>query len=239
MRSVFLGDAHLTPPVGEGHARLTRFLERSDADRLFLMGDLFEFVVGVPGGPAGHAEEILRVLDERAAAGLRVIYLEGNHDFGIAHLVSPSVEVWTGPGAAEQAGLALHLAHGDQVQTRDLGYRALRRLERSSPFLRLVQAVGPDQLQRTGERLAGASRGLKAGRRRSWRQAKLRYVEGRTEEGAGLVVLGHSHQLLGGPVGRGHAVQVGCFDEREQHAVLDGRRLELVSEREIVARVDL
>lgn len=229
MRTAFVGDAHLSSTVGEPHRRLVRFLGRLQVDCLFVMGDLFEFLYGHPELRDGAAP-VLDALEGLAAGGMRVTYLEGNHDFNITPLLCPAIDVWEGPGEVQLGPVRVHLAHGDQIQPGDPGYAMLRRLVRTRAFGRLADVVGPRQLKRLGERSAGASRDLELGRSRDWRPHKKRYVRRLTFQGVDLVMLGHSHRLIAERLGDGWVAQCGAFDERQQHAILEDGHLRLFSE---------
>ena len=227
MRSVFLGDAHLVAPAGEGHRRLVTFLDRLEADRLFVMGDLFDFLFGTRRAGPGHAAPVLDALHGVAGRGVPVTYLEGNHDLHLRPLLDERIELWEGPGDVQLGDLRIHLAHGDEVQRRDLGYALLRPAVRTELFAAVVTLLGPGRLMLAGQRSAQTSRDMRAGRSRNWRDEKLRYVRHHTIRGADLVVLGHSHQLFFERVGEGTVAQIGRFDVRDQHVILDGRRLQL------------
>ncbi len=227
MRTVFLGDAHLLPPAGPGHDDLVAFIDALCADRLFVMGDLFDFLYGVPGMDPGPARGVLDALGRLAARDVAVTYVEGNHDFHLAPVLPAAVEPWPGPGDTDLGGVRAHVAHGDEIQRRDLGYALLRPLVRTEPVAVAMRLAGPGRLHRLGRLSARTSRGMRAGRSRNWRAEKLRYVRQQASRGRELVVLGHSHQLFFEPVGEALCVQVGRFDVRRQHVVLEGRTVQL------------
>ena len=227
MRTLFLGDAHLRPPAGPIHDRLVAFLDAVDADRLIVMGDLFDFLVGLGRKPASYAAAVLDALGRLARRGVVVTYLEGNHDFHLRPVLDPRVEVWAGPVDLPLGELRVHLAHGDEIQRRDLGYALLRPAVRSRPAIFAGRALGTTLVHRLGHGSARTSRDLRAGRSRDWRAEKLRYARRMAGRGTDLVVLGHSHQLFTERVATTRVLQVGRFDVRDQHALLDGRRLEL------------
>jgi len=226
-RSVFLGDAHLGHDPGPVHDRLITFLDDLVADRLFVMGDLFDFLVGLGRRVPPHAAPVLDALTRAADRGIGVAYVEGNHDFHLGPVLDPRIQVLSGPGDLALGGVDIHLAHGDEIQRNDPGYALLRPLVRSAPVIGLGRLLGTGLVHRLGRGSAETSRTMRAGRSRNWRDEKLRYVRRRVERGCDLVVLGHSHQLFCEPVGPGWVLQVGRFDYRSQHAVLDGRRLQL------------
>jgi len=239
VRSVFVGDAHLRPPEGEQHARLARFLDGVEADHVYLMGDLFDFLFGVPRMDPGHAAGVLAAVERLVDRRVAVTYLEGNHDFHLAPLLDGRVERWEGPGDAQLGELRVHLAHGDEIQRRDLGYALLRPTLRSEPFAALVRLVGPGMLVRAGQLSARTSRDMRAGRARNWRPEKVRYARHQSARGVDLVLLGHSHQLFFERIATTTVVQVGRFDVRDQHVVLDGRRLELKEGDRVVMETEI
>ncbi len=80
VRSVFLSDVHL----GHRGCRaedLLAFLAEVEARNIFVIGDLIDFwALGRSAWwPQAH-QDVIRALVERASAGVRVVYLPGNHD---------------------------------------------------------------------------------------------------------------------------------------------------------------
>jgi UDP-2,3-diacylglucosamine hydrolase len=239
VRSVFLGDAHLRPDAGQGHRDLVGFLDELVADQLFVMGDLFDFLYGVKGMDPGPVAGVLAALGRLAASGTPVAYLEGNHDFHLGPVLPVGVEPWPGPRDVDLGPVAAHVAHGDEIQRRDLGYALLRPLVRTEPVAAAIRVLGPSRLHRIGRLSAKTSRHMRAGRSRNWRAEKLRYVRQQAARGRQLVILGHSHQLFFEPVGEALCVQVGRFDVRRQHVVLDGRRVELREGDRVVVEAEI
>jgi UDP-2,3-diacylglucosamine pyrophosphatase LpxH len=239
VRSVFLGDSHLTSPPGPRHAVVLELLRNLDADRLFVVGDLVQFLIGTPGLRRSHAAAVLDRLEQLARQGVMVTYLEGNHDFGLRPILDPAIEVWTGPGEVQCDGLRVHVAHGDQVQFQDLGYALLRPTVRSRAFRWVLRLAGEGRMQAVGERGARVSADLGLGRGRSWRPQKKAYVRRLGVHGVDLVVLGHSHRLATERIGDARVVQTGACDERAQHVVVDGHQLQLWSGGQCLRSVDV
>ena len=83
LRSVFVSDVHL----GSRDCRareLLKFLESIEADFLFLVGDIVDFLSLRRSfyWPETH-NEVLRAILAMAKEGTRVIYVPGNHDDNI------------------------------------------------------------------------------------------------------------------------------------------------------------
>lgn len=132
MRTIFLADAHLRDQADDNYRLLLGFLKEltGNTDALYLMGDLFDFWVGFPSNPFRQYDEVLNALDEMVAAGCRLIYFEGNHDFHLGEIFTQRLkaEIHTSPIIDEVQGKRLYLCHGDQINRDDYGYRLLRLL---------------------------------------------------------------------------------------------------------------
>ena len=83
MRTVFIADAHLNHPDDANYRQLLAFINtlRGQVDTLCILGDLFDFRVGLPNLAFPEHEPLLEALATVQRGGARLIYLEGNHDF--------------------------------------------------------------------------------------------------------------------------------------------------------------
>lgn len=140
-RAVFFSDVHADPSDPDKTAALLAFLERLRAerfDRVFILGDLFNFWVG-----RGHEElpgfrEVVERLAALAAAGCQTSIVHGNRDF---HLGEEFAQAARAEVVAESLTVRLgdrviHVAHGDRLCLRDTSYQAMRRAIRSRPARR-------------------------------------------------------------------------------------------------------
>ncbi len=138
---------HLTGADPAGIERFLAFLRGPcrSADRIVLLGDLFEFWVS----PHQRSDRALRpVLDELAslARGREVGFVEGNRDFEAA-AVLPGLGVARLPETivVEAQGTRVVATHGDLLCTRDLRYLAYRRLARAG-LIRHLLRVAPERV---------------------------------------------------------------------------------------------
>ena len=239
--TVLVGDVHLdlSPRASEAavleRERFLTWLAGLEAPRLVVVGDLFDAWVGPAHGrlPAGReATAALRALTDR---GVALDVLHGNRDF----LLDASFERETGArvhpagllgrpvDAAQRAGSAWLVLHGDELCTRDRGYQRLKRVLRSAP----VRGAAP--------RLPGpVARWVAARlRRASVRAVAAKPPEAKTQQvgaaraqldrhGAGLLVCGHAHRYSDEALGtRGRWIVLDAFGgPRDQLRVgADGR----------------
>lgn len=77
--SLFLSDMHLGARSCRDEA-LLGFLQAHHADRIYLVGDIFDTWHGLGAHWTPNQHAILRLLLARAQAGVQIIYTPGNHD---------------------------------------------------------------------------------------------------------------------------------------------------------------
>ena len=132
-----LGDAHLREGDPEVEA-FVAFLDRlpGRTSMLAILGDLFAAWIGRADLVRPHHERVVEGLRRLAGRGVRILYVEGNHDFFLAHLYpeGPFEAIATEALEVEWDGRRLHLAHGDLMNRHDRQYRAWRLLSKSRPF---------------------------------------------------------------------------------------------------------
>jgi SAM-dependent methyltransferase len=82
-RAVFLSDVHLGTRAAQAGALLD-FLKHTDADVLYLVGDIIDFWRVRRGAhwPQAH-NDVLQKLLRKACKGTRIVFIPGNHDEGL------------------------------------------------------------------------------------------------------------------------------------------------------------
>ena len=82
-RSIFISDIHLGMRNSQAPALLD-FLKHSEADTIYLVGDIVDFwkVKRGPHWPQSH-NDVLQKLLRKARKGCRVVFIPGNHDEGL------------------------------------------------------------------------------------------------------------------------------------------------------------
>ncbi|MFH1464842.1 MAG: metallophosphoesterase [Pseudomonadota bacterium] len=223
MRAVFLSDAHLDALDDPVQARLVAFLDALEADRLVLVGDLFHRWWSLGPGVFPAYVPAAAALERAARRGVVVDYLRGNHDFALT--VAAGAEL--GLRVADHLdlvcdGLRVHAFHGDRAISarRYHAYHGLLR----GPFFDLgMRLAGPHRAWAMLGRLAGSP--VKQGRcparlleeQRAMARALLR------EQGADLVIMGHSHVPEDTTFQEGRYVNLGSFREPGSWAeIVDG-----------------
>jgi UDP-2,3-diacylglucosamine hydrolase len=192
-----LGDAHLRERDPEVEAFLG-FLDRlpGSASVLAILGDLFAAWIGRADLVRPHHERVVAALRRLHGRGVRVLYVEGNHDFFLRRLYAgdPFEVIAETDLEIDLAGRRIHLAHGDLMNRHDRQYRAWRRLSKSRPFFAAFNLLPRATRLRLVE---GLERGM-ATTNMEFRGGFpvgecLAYARPRIRAGADAIVFGHFH----------------------------------------------
>ena len=131
MTTLFISDLHLEaerPDIGN---QFIDFLqtEASEADDLYILGDLFEAWVG-DDDPNTHYFTIKRAIRKLVDNGIPVYFMHGNRDFMIGREFAneTGVEILSDPHRVNMYGQKALLTHGDLLCTDDVQYQQIRKM---------------------------------------------------------------------------------------------------------------
>ncbi len=198
MKAVFLSDTHIKSSAEPQYRPLLDFLERvKGVDRLFILGDFFDFWFCDSRSMFPEFRPIVEKLFDLKSSGTRVSLFEGNHDFFLNDYFNGS-----GPGAGieiypEWADMQLEnnrllLAHGDLVDTENRKYLFLRRVLRSRIFYGLQKQIPPRLRWMLADLSSNTSKGFPEPREELARKMES-FGRTKLEEGYDAVILGHCH----------------------------------------------
>ncbi len=162
----FVSDAHLGSLLiknpREHEMKLVRWLEsvRNNAEKIYLMGDIFDFWFEYKTVVPKGFVRLFGKLAEMTDAGIEIHFFIGNHD------------IWTFDYLEKEIGLIVHrthkihelhgkrffLAHGDGLETRDNGFKILRKIFHSRTLQKLFMLVPPRIGQTFGYRWSKSNR---------------------------------------------------------------------------------
>ena len=130
---LFASDVHLSAHRPGAVAAFLGFLAGPvrRADRLYLLGDVFDLWLGDDDDRSPHPE-VEAALAETVSAGVPVDAMRGNHDFllGDAFSGRTGCRLVDEPLVIEAMDERAVLLHGDTLCTRDVEYQAFRRYAR-------------------------------------------------------------------------------------------------------------
>ena len=143
MRFVTISDVHIKEPGDTAEELFLSFLkspEVNNSEGIYLLGDIFDLVVG---GHLDYRYKFKRVFDalvEHANAGKMIYQFEGNHDFHFQNIIKVINKEeldhsrWfyiNRPFVLENMGKRILLAHGDELELDNLSYKIYRLFIRS------------------------------------------------------------------------------------------------------------
>lgn len=132
----FVSDSHLGVPNYasslEREKKLVKWLDeiKSDANHLFLLGDIFDFWFEYKQViPKGYTR-LLGKLSELSDSGVKIYYFIGNHDMWIRDYFANEIGciVFDSPQVFQINGKKVFIAHGDGLGPRDFGYKIIKKL---------------------------------------------------------------------------------------------------------------
>ncbi|MEX2122441.1 MAG: UDP-2,3-diacylglucosamine diphosphatase [Woeseia sp.] len=134
MTTLFISDLHLEaerPGIGE---QFRSFLQReaTEAEALYILGDLFESWIG-DDDPNPYYAAMKRAIRGIADLDVPVFFMHGNRDFLIGDRFADEtgVEVLPDPCKVNLYGQDVLLSHGDALCIDDLKYQEVRSITRS------------------------------------------------------------------------------------------------------------
>lgn len=126
----FVSDCHLNADAPRTYAAWSAYLEQSEADAIFILGDLFELWIGDDlRASEPFLEQCASGLSAAAGRGKALFFMAGNRDFllGPAMLASCAMQPLPDPALLDAFGQRCLLSHGDALCLDDVAYQAFRR----------------------------------------------------------------------------------------------------------------
>ena len=199
--SYFISDVHLgvESPDAE-RAKEQRLIEQlarfgADAERLYILGDLFDFWFEYRHAVPAEGQRVLFAIRALCDRGVVVHYLAGNHDFALGPYLSREIGCTThlDPFEVDIEGTRFFLHHGDGLAARDLGYRVLKGIARNRVCQAMWRWVHPDIGLALARRVSRTSRNHTGNKDYGpgdlMEAGLLKLAEG----GCDYLMLGHTH----------------------------------------------
>jgi len=164
-------------------------------DMVVLLGDIFDFYYGFRGAVFWQHLTALAALRDLTQAGVRVVYVEGNHEFQIAEVCEEGlgVEAMEGVGEVTVGGHRIYLCHGDRADPTDWGYRFLYFALRNRVTAAFARLLPPSWAWALARLASDTSRAYKSGRGKRLNDLYRQVARSRVEEGYHAALFGHSH----------------------------------------------
>ena len=194
MRAIFIADAHLKGLNDPNQKHLCAFLENlKDIDKLFILGDLFEFWTGYNKTLEYNYSPVLAQFKRLKESGTNIIYVEGNHDFSVGQFFKDILDGAVYPDSADITldGKRFFLAHGD-IAEHSISYKIWRRFLRSPVVSIIVKIVPPFLVWKAAMILSKKSRGNHK-RGDVLDNLQREFAKEKIKQGFDIVIFAHSH----------------------------------------------
>ena len=212
----------------------------SNADVIYLMGDIFDFWFEykkvVPRGFVRFLGTLAKITDN----GTKVIMFPGNHDLWLSeYLVKEcGVELITKEFVVEHHGKRFFLHHGDGLGPGDHSYKFLKKifLARFARFL--FRWLHPDIGVAMAHRFSKKSRLAQNPKEDNYlgdqqeylTQFALSHAQGNVENPIDYYIFGHRHLVLNVHIApKSRYINLGEWLHGSQYAVFDGQTLDLLN----------
>lgn len=194
MKAIFIADAHLKGLNDPNQKHLCSFLETlNDINKLFILGDLFEFWTGYNQLLDYQYAPILTHLKRLKEMGTEIIYIEGNHDFSVGAFFTDILKATVYPDSADidLNGKRFFLTHGDIIK-QSAGYKIWRKFLRSHIFSMINKSMPPSFIWKVAMFLSKKSRrNSESGI--SISKLQREFAIDKIDKGFDIVILAHSH----------------------------------------------
>ena len=192
----FISDLHLCAAMPLTWQAWARHLQSTDADALFILGDLFEVWVGDDARERLFERSCVEAL-AAASRRLPIFFLQGNRDFlvGESMCADCRMEAIHDPTALQAWGTRVLVSHGDALCLADVDYQQFRQWVRSAQWQQdFLARPLPERLQ-IAARLRSESRSRQAFDGMSGADVDARAAQDWLDAaGATLLVHGHTHR---------------------------------------------
>lgn len=211
-------------------------VRRENAERLFIVGDLFDYWFDYRTAVPRDFVRTLGALASVVDSGIPVDYVIGNHDFGHRDFFTAELGIAVHTTDIERtlAGRRCYISHGDGKAFNDTGYLILKRILRARLSRFLFRMVHPDigiGIASFASHRSRAHTSAKhyGGERPGESDGLYAFAERRIEaDGFDLVVMGHSHVAQRVEFATGTYINLGSWLGDDRHYLaLDQSLLEL------------
>jgi UDP-2,3-diacylglucosamine hydrolase len=192
-----VSDLHLSSAAPKTFDAFAQHMHRTDAQAVFILGDLFELWVGDDARSGAFEAQCVDVLTQ--ATSLRTVaFMPGNRDFlvGAQMLKTCGVMALPDPTVLQAFGERLLLAHGDALCLADRPYQAFRQMVRGEAWQQEFLAKPLIERRAIGNRMRNESESLKRkASSTNWIDidpaCAVRWMH---EAGTPTLIHGHTHQ---------------------------------------------
>lgn len=194
----FVSDVHMRPHFARRASFFTAFLHSiHGAAALYMLGDIFDFWVGVAQLRKALADPVFRALRSLHHGGTKLYFVGGNRDFLVGNELTKAcgVKILGETATVRIDNLKIHLSHGDQFCTKDSDYMMFRALVRNPVLTGVFKLLTPLFVRMMiAKMLRRSSKRIVRKKAKKIRDINMVAVRRLLDRGHDAVICGHIHQ---------------------------------------------
>jgi UDP-2,3-diacylglucosamine hydrolase len=245
----FISDVHLgAPALSNNHQREMLFAQwlddiNNDVQELYLMGDIFDFwweyKKVVPRGFTRILGRIANLTDR----GIPVHFFPGNHDLWVFDYLPSELGVIVHKSEIikEIRGKKFLLAHGDGLDSEDVGYIRLKKIFTNRNLQWWFSRLHPNFALHIAHKWSKSSRTAKFDREEEFNvnnEGMYKFAQSfLKKEPIDYFIFGHRHQMVNIPISENSRfVLLGDWIKNFSYGVFDGEKFELLKYKDLQLR---
>ena len=198
----FIADSHFHPyPNQKNKQRRQLFIDflteiNNKADRLYILGDLFDFWFEYKYVVPRYLIDIIAELQNLSQSGCQITYIGGNHDFWLYDFFPENgIEISPTPATIEIGKNKFYLTHGEEAVDSAPFYPLVQKLLRSKITIQLFRMLHPDLAFKIAHIISNMSREreLTAEQVQKYTRRLITFSQNKFKQGYDKVIMGHFH----------------------------------------------
>lgn len=232
----FISDIHLGLEKKEQENKkektLVEFLTfaRQNCDELFIAGDLFDYWFEYRRVYQKGYFRTLTALQDLTAAGKKIHYFIGNHDFMHRNFFADEIGAIMYTDAAEfnLNGKRFFIGHGDGLVENDTGYNLLKKILRNKIIQSVYSIIHPDIGVALASGTSKSSREYTSHKSYGEADGLFKAAQKKIDEGYDFVLFGHLHKRCNIEHNNGVYINLGSWLESPCYGKFTGNKFEIL-----------
>lgn len=235
--NIFISDLHLglqTPEKElEKENLLVKLLDEvaGKADRLFILGDLFDYWFEYRRVIQKGFLKTLAGLQTLSEKGVEIHYIIGNHDFLHDDFFEKEIgirKVYQNPFSITLDGKKFYLGHGDGLVKNDIGYLILKKILRNRFLQWIYSLIHPDFGIWIASKTSRTSRQYTKVKDYGEVDGMFEEAKKKINDGFDYVIFGHLHQRKEEKYNNGTYINLGSWLDKPCYGIFKDNEFKII-----------
>ena len=235
--SIFISDIHLGLQPAETEKEKENLLVKlfdevaCKADKLFILGDLFDYWFEYRRVIQKGFLKTLAGLQTLSEKGVEIHYIIGNHDFLHDDFFEKEIgikKVYQDPFPITLDGKKFYLAHGDGLVKNDIGYLILKKILRNRFLQWIYSLIHPDFGIWVASSTSKTSREYTKAKDYGEVDGMFEEAKRKIENGFDYVIFGHLHQRKFEKYNSGTYINLGSWLDKPCYGIFKDNEFKII-----------